>query len=340
MSVTIRDVALKAGVSTSTVSKVLNHWTTISPETSSHVLDVIKELDYTPNTRAVSFAKGATNTIIFLTDLSREESYANPHMFDIMCGSENSLFSQGYRMIVDSIPAEMRPDEYLRSVISSGIADGMIIHGSAFHASMEKVLMETSFPHILIGFPGNKSRLSWVDADNSLAGQIAAKHLLDCGYTKIAFIGGKKSDTISVKRLNGFEGWMYDFGYKIPDTYVKYTSSSLADASAAANELLSLDTPPEAIICESNMIAIGLIKALEKDKINVPKDLAFLTFDIYPYTKIMEPEPTVVNIDVYDLGIQAAISLVRKITNPSLLVQTYTTLPVIRQGRSTRNVAH
>lgn len=335
MSVTIRDVAMKAGVSTSTVSKVLNNWTTISPETSERVKKVIRELDYTPNTRAVSFAKGATNTIIFLTDLSREESYSNPHMFDILCGSENSLSSQGYRTLVAHVPNNVKPDEYLRSIISSGISDGIIIHGSAFHPSMEKVLIETTFPHVVIGFPGARSRLCWVDADNSLAGQIAAKHLLDCGYTKIAFIGGKKSDTISLKRLNGFEGWMYDFGYDVPKSYIKYTDSSLSAASSATTDLLSLNDPPEAVICESNMIAIGLIKRLELMKCSVPGKLAFLTFDIYPYTKIMEPAPTVVNIDVYDLGIQAALSIVRKIKNPSLLVQTYTTLPVIRQGMST-----
>ncbi len=335
MSITIKDVAQKAGVSTSTVSKVLNHWKSISPETSKHVMDTIKELNYTPNTRAVNFAKGATNTIIFLADLSKEVAYSNPHMFDILCGLENHLSDNGYKTVVSNIPTNNTPSDYLEEIISSGVADGVVIHGSAFNSSMEKILAKTDFPHIIIGYPGNKSRLCWVDADNSLAGQIAAKHLIECGYSKISFIGGKKTDLISLKRLNGFESWMYDYGYHIPDSYIKYTDSSINNILIAVNELISLENPPEVIICESNMIAIGVIKALEEKGIRIPEDIAFLTFDIYPYTRIMKPAPTVINIDVYDLGIQAAISILRKISCPSLQVQTYTTLPVIMQGDST-----
>ena len=86
MAITISDVASEAGVSKSTVSKVLNNWSTISPETTARVQEAIKKLHYIPNARAVSFAKQTTQNIVYLTDLAQNSAYENPHMFDIMCG--------------------------------------------------------------------------------------------------------------------------------------------------------------------------------------------------------------------------------------------------------------
>ena len=87
MAITISDVANEAGVSKSTVSKVLNHWTTISPETVARVQAAIDKLHYVPNARAVSFARQAAKNIVYLTDLGQGTAYQNPHMFDIMSGT-------------------------------------------------------------------------------------------------------------------------------------------------------------------------------------------------------------------------------------------------------------
>ena len=105
MSVTINDVANEAGVSKSTVSKVLNHWTTISPATVEKVHAAIEKLHYTPNSRAVSFAKGATSNIVYLTNLEKDTAYRNPHMFDIMCGVHHTLSENNYSLtLVNAIP--------------------------------------------------------------------------------------------------------------------------------------------------------------------------------------------------------------------------------------------
>ena len=100
MSVTINDVANEAGVSKSTVSKVLNHWTTISPATVEKVHAAIEKLHYTPNSRAVSFAKGATSNIVYLTNLEKDTAYQNPHMFDIMCGVHHTLSENNYSLVL------------------------------------------------------------------------------------------------------------------------------------------------------------------------------------------------------------------------------------------------
>ena len=335
MAATIRDVAKEAGVSTSTVSKVLNNWSTISPQTVSRVHAAIEKLHYTPNARAVSFAKGAASNIIFLSGLKKGEAYSNPHMFDILCGVQNELAKQGYSLMVTDIPGDATSSDYLSGLISSRVADGILIHGSVNIPGMVKTLQETNFPHIYIGNPGPNSLLSWIDTNNGLAGQFAAQHMLRCHYEKVAFIAESRENRISMQRLNGFLGGMYDYGYRIPDAYIRHTDSTREDAYLQTSQVLSLPEPPRAVICENSFLALGTVKAIQESGLKIPGEIAFLTFDSYPYATLIEPAPTIIDIDVYDLGVQAAVMLLRKLQNPSLLVQSYTTLPVLKQGKTT-----
>ena len=138
MAVTISDVAKEAGVSTSTVSKVLNNWSSISPATCERVHEAIKKLHYTPNARAVSFAKGASHNILFLSSLKKEEAYRNPHMFDILCGVRRTLAEHGYTLMLTDFPDTAEPQEYLTGLIGKGLADGILIHGSCLQAAYGK----------------------------------------------------------------------------------------------------------------------------------------------------------------------------------------------------------
>lgn len=332
MSITIRDVAREAGVSTSTVSKVLNNWTTISPETACRVQDAIKKLNYVPNARAVSFASRSTHNIIFLASLSKDSAFQNPHMFEILCGARQELAKAGYTLMIQDIPSGEDPNIFLSGLVSQKLADGILLHGSAYLPSMAQVLVDKQFPHILIGHPERDSRICWIDTNNGMAGEYSAFYLIEKGYTRTAFIGGHREDSISAQRLNGFLGGMQDYGYTIPEDYICYTDSSKEGGEKAMQHLLRLAPPPRAVVCENNTLAVGAMQAISQQGLNVPTQIALLTFDKYPYSQIITPAPTIVDIDVYDLGIQAAVMLLRKIENPSLLIQSYTTLPVLTEG--------
>ena len=118
MSVTINDVANEAGVSKSTVSKVLNHWSTISPATVAKVNAAIEKLHYTPNSRAVSFARQTTQNIVYLTNLAKDSAYQNPHMFDIMCGVYRELAMQNYTLTLVDISDESYSGEKTEKVMN------------------------------------------------------------------------------------------------------------------------------------------------------------------------------------------------------------------------------
>lgn len=154
------------------------------------------------------------------------------------------------------------------------------------------------------------------------------------------FIGGQRSDAISNQRLKGFTRKMLNQKIHVPKERIIYTDSTRKGAYKAIMKLFNPDstskkTVPEAIVCENNFIALGVVKALKELNYSIPDDIAFLTFDRYPYSDIIDPKPTVIDINVFDIGLQAGNMMIRKLDNPDLLVQSFTTLPVVIKGDST-----
>lgn len=335
MSITITDVANEAGVSKSTVSKVINNWSSISPETTAKVHAAIEKLHYIPNSRAVSFAKQTTQNIVYLTNLSKEAAYKNPHMFDIMCGVYHELAGKDYTLTLVDTSEESYPGESALKEINRRSADGLIIHGSAITEELAEKLISENIPHIIIGHPTFEERLCWIDTNHSLAGEYAAKHMADCGYTDVMFIGGRKSDDISNQRLKGFKKGMNNQKIPVMQRRIVYTNSTRQGAYEATLQRLQENPIPHAIVCQNNTLALGVMKALQELSITVPDDTAILTFDKYPYSSVIDPVLTVIDIDVYDMGVQAGCMMIRKLENPNLLIQSFTTLPAVIQGEST-----
>lgn len=337
MGVTIRDVAKKAGVSVSTVSKVMNHWKTISEETTKRVEAAAAELKYTPNARAVNFARGNTRNIIYLTELKKGEAYSNPHMFDIMCGVFTELARNGYTMSLMDISDEAHPKETIRDIIDQKSADGIVIHGSVINQATADLIIDRSFPHLVIGHPDFDNRLCWVDTNHELAGEHAGEYILKHDAFPTFFIGGRKNEFISHEREKGFRSFLLRHKHRVTSDHVVYTSSTWQEGYEAAMKILSYDSSdasaaggnqiPGSIVCENNTIAVGVSRAIKELGLSVPEDVAFLTFDVYPYSTILDPKPEVVEINVYDMGVQAGSMICRKIDNPGLMIQSYITLP-------------
>ncbi len=262
-------------------------------------------------------------------------------MFDIMCGVYSQLAKWGYTLSLVDTSEDTYPCESVSRVISQKCADALIVHGSAItKQETADLILSSGFPHIIIGHPGFDSALCWIDTNHGLAGQYAAMHLINCDYTKAAFIGGRKTDVISNQRLKGFIGKMRDYGIRIAPECIGYTDSGTLESYQAAEKMLQLPPSkrPLAIVCENSCIAVGVSRAIHDCGLKVPDEIAFLTFDSFPYSGIIDPPPTIVDIDVYDMGAQAGDIILRKLKNPSLLVQSYTTLPMILQGKTTHPI--
>ena len=332
MSVTIKDVAREAGVSISTVSKILNSVPGISEATTRRVEEVMARLDYAPNSRAASLARKSARCIAFVARLDEYEPYKNPHLFDIMCGVQEALYSKGYGfLLLDSLRADVE------KMMLSRAFDGVIVHGGALSKAMHQLLVNRKFPHIVIGHPSD-TRINWVDTDNALGGRIAVEHLSGCGCRDVAFIGALETDDISNERLVGFCAAAEENGCEYRESWIKHTDGTLQSGRAAALELLTAPDRPDAVVCSSNLLAFAFAEAAHELGVSIPDGVQLITFDRYPYSPLIVPEPTLVQIDVRDMGRVAAKQLLQELKKPELRVQSFTTLPSLIVGKSTREI--
>ena len=175
MGATIKDVAKLAGTSTATVSKVMNGSYSISQETADKVRKAMEELDYHPNLRAKNFARQSARTIIFVAELGKGTGFANPQMFEILCGLEEVLAQKDYTLVVRNIAAGDCA-EFIRNAADTKQADGFVIHASVISQALDELLFTHEIPHIVIGNPNFNSHFCWLDIDNRLAGELADLH--------------------------------------------------------------------------------------------------------------------------------------------------------------------
>lgn len=335
MSITIKDVAKMAGVSFSTVSKVINRSPTISPTTIERVNAAIKELDYHPNITARNFAKKSTRNIAFIMKIEKNVAFTMPHLFEIMCGLQQALAKKNYTLTILSTDSEESEIELLKKIATERSADGIVLHGSVVTRGVAALMKKLGFPHLAIGKLAFESTISWVDTNNMLSGEIAANFLFKRGYKRPAFIGGSEEDFITGHRLRGVQSAAEGAGSPIPECYIKLGDSTKERSAALMDELLGEDERPDSVVCSNNSIAIGAVKSIKARGLAIPVDIAVISFDDYPFSRMIEPMLTVVDIDMFDMGLQVGVSILRMIKNPSLQMQSYTTIPVILEREST-----
>lgn len=334
MGVTIKDVAKAAGVSISTVSKVINGHYSISEETQERVQQVIQELNYYPSASAQSFAKGATRTVTVLTDLGPNITFSNPHMFEIIAGMEETLRARNYRLVLcgsqSSTACEMAEE-----FISRRSADALAVHVSIMTHQLAALLVRTHFPHIVLGKPTFDSQVCWIDINNISSGIIAAAHLSQEGYRRIAFLGGREHDQNSTHRMEGIRQGLENVGLCLEDQFIWLGDSTPAEGLRMAKKLLNSKPMPDAVVCANNYIALGCVSAIRERGLEMPKQIAVMTFDDHPFSQIMDPPLTVVDIDVRGMGRQAGKFLLEIIRHPNTQVQTYVTTSNLMVRQST-----
>ena len=335
MKVTMRDVAAAAGVSLSTVSKVVNNHYSISTETAEHVRKVMQEMNYYPNARAQSFARGTTKTVILLAGMEANTAFRNPHMFEIVAGLEESLRKRGYRLVLQGTDAT-EACGIAEDIISRQSADAIAIHVGIMSHPLSALLTKTQFPHIVLGMPNFDSQVCWIDNNNTYSGSMAATFLISKGYKRMAFVGGQYYDLGSTHRLEGVKQGLKNVNSVLLDQYIWLGESTRADGYRMTCNMLEQNPHPDAIICANNYIALGCVDALKDKGIRIPEDMGVVTFDDYPFSQIIEPQLTVVDINVRSMGSQAAKHLVDIIRHPNMQIQTYVTTSNVIERESTK----
>ena len=334
MSVSIKDVANKAGVSISTVSKALNDKSSVSSSTIERIKQTAEEMGYVPNSRARVFATKETKQIVFVADIPKDTAFYNPHIFEIIMGLQHSVSKSGYSLIVESVEKK-EALEYISNLYKKNMADALVVHASIITKRLESLIVKSNLPHLIIGQPDYQSTLSWIDTDNTLSGAIAIRHLLKKDYYPVAFVGGKADDMISLHRFEGAERELKQNNLSFEEQYVLSTSSTIVSGMNAAKKILKMEKPPRSVLCANSVIAFGMMQELRNQNVRVPKDIAVMTFDRYPFSDFTEPRVTSVDMNMYEIGEEAGSILIKNLSHPNLRIQTFTSEPCIFEREST-----
>ena len=295
----MKDVARLAGVSTSTVSAVVNQNVPVSPERKERVLRAMAALHYQPDEIARSLKKGRTKAIGGVVP-----DITNAFYPEVVRGVEEAAFARGYAVFLcDSQEDASRENDHLLALFSRRV-DGVLLACCNDSIAYETTL-ELHVPCVFMDrLPASKAE-GTVSTDNVEAGSMAARHLLDLGHQRIAMIVGRLSLSPHRDRLEGFRKAMQEANLPIRDEYLVQGDVQIESGVDAARQLLRLEARPSAVIASNSKLLLGLLQAFDEEKVKVPQQISVVGFDDYAWNKYLSPSITTVAQPTFEMGRQA-----------------------------------
>lgn len=312
----IKDVAKAAGVSTSTVSRIINDNPAISTETRERVLKVMKELNYVPNSMARALSNQRAFTVTLAINADDVKSFNNPFFYEVMHGIETVVYQKDLCLIIANMQTIIRKESILSWLINGKRTQGIILPSSLVTEKMIRELNKHRFPFVVFGEPDTLEPMNWVDVNNRQGGLQAVDHLVRQGYKRIAFISGSRKEVFNRNRYKGYQDGLERLGLSYREEYVVEGGSAKADGINMMNALLQLKESPDAVICSDNILSLGVLKAVQAAGLSVPGDIGVVSFDNFPVADLADPPLTTVDVDVFELGVQTAHMLFKLIENP------------------------
>ena len=320
---TMRDIAILAGVSTATVSHVVNGTKKLSPETTERVLMAIQEANYTPNTLAKSLRSGQTHTIGVLVEDIRGLPVAG-----IVSGINETLSKSGYRMILHDLHLlEKLYNQYEQiasyrhrnnngvALLKSSNVDGIIYVG--MHDRHLDYLFDPMDTPLVFAYSHGTNQDTYVTYSNQDSASDMTRYLLARGHTRIAVIAGHPHSYPTARRMHGIRMALQKEGLAIPEEYVRYGNWEYESGITETRALIALDPRPTAIFAMNDLMAAGCIHALNEEGLTVPRDMAVVGFDNREISRYLQPPLTTIQLPTTEIGTAAALHIMEKINNPS-----------------------
>jgi LacI family transcriptional regulator len=309
--VTIKDIARELGISPSTVSRALKDHPDISSETKKAVNELADRLNYQPNIVALSLRQKKTNTIgVIIPEI------VNTFFSTVISGIEDVAYEGGYNVILaQSNESYQREVTDMKALFNSRV-DGMLLSLSRETTNFDHIesIISKGVPIVLYDRFYSNPNLSKVIVDDYVGAKEAVLHLIDQGCKRIAHLEGAPNLIISKDRLRGYQDALSESHLEIRETYtVVCPNNSFEEGQRAAQKLLSLSTPPDAIFASNDPMAMGAIMAIKEKGLSIPDDVAVVGFSNYFFAQITDPSLTSVDQPGFEMGQEAARLLIRQI---------------------------
>jgi LacI family transcriptional regulator len=335
--VTLQDVAREAGVSKVTAARVLGSYGTASPRAKEKVLTAARALGYQPNELARSMTTGRSRTIgVIVGDIE------NPYFGRAVRGISEVATAAGFDVILANSGEDVGKEQAAVRVLLGKRVDGLIVTPASMSETQHLESVQSSGrPLVLLdrAVPGLK--VDSVVTDDRAAAKAATQTLIDAGHRRIAYITATNSDnpiyrgphqislTTVMDRIEGFLAAASEAGIETPEQYIRLAATRLGSSGKIIADLLSLPHRPTAILASDNVVGLEIFKAIRALGMSIPDDLSLIAFHDADWTSVTTPPITVISQPVYNLGIESAQILIKRIngaTEPPKRLALATTL--------------
>ncbi|MDB5053035.1 MAG: transcriptional regulator, LacI family protein [Bacilli bacterium] len=311
MTVTIKDVAKKAGVSPSTVSRVLSNNPRISRKTSRIVKEIMDEMGYHTNVMARSLVSNKTFTIGMILPRPAEELFQNHFFAEIIRGITTQASRNGFDVLMTTGNTEQDEIQAVTRLSKGRRVDGIILLQSRKNDPLITFLQKEKFPFVLIGHYAEDEQVHCVDNDNIQAAYDATLHLISQGHERIGFVSGPPYLTVSQDRLTGYQKALVDHGLRMQPEWIVEGEFLQESGYRAMSFFMSLHERPTALVVIDDIVTFGILRGLNELGYSVPDDLSLISFNNISLAELSSPPLSSIDIGIYQLGYMASQMLIR-----------------------------
>lgn len=305
MKITIKEVAKLAGVSPSTVSRVISDSPRISNDTKKIVREAMKKLGYHPNAIARSLVNKSTKTIGIVMPQSVEKALLNPFFPQALSGITSAAHEKGYCVLLSTGNDERDQLKSIRNIIMSGRVDGVLLMYSSIDNAILNGIRELGTPVVIIGKPLEYSDILYVDNDNVDASYKITEQLIKKGHKKIAFLSGLFRFIVSLDRLEGYRSALINNNIEFNGKYIAQSEYLQQGGYDHMKKFLKLSEKPTAVVVTDDIMAFGVMDAIKEEGLEIPEDIEIVSFNNVPLSEFSTPKLTSIDINSYSLGYEA-----------------------------------
>jgi len=309
---TIKEIAKLAGVSRSTVSRVINNDPNVRESTRTRIQAIIDQVGYQPNPVARSLISGRTHVLGLVIPMSYSSLYTDPFFSLLAQGISSTCTANNYTMMLWLV----EPDYEKRAntnILNNRLIDGMIVASNMIDDPLLDGLIERKMPLVQIG-RNKRQEVSSVDADNVHGAVMAVRHLVKSGCGRLGTVTGHMDLYSSRDRLVGFKRGLHEKNLPIHEDRIAFGDFTELGGYLQTKTLLS-NADFDGLFIASDMMAFGALRALQEARLRVPEDVALVSFDDIPAAARHQPPLTTVRQPIHQMGAIAAQTLIDQLDN-------------------------
>jgi LacI family transcriptional regulator len=310
---TLEEIAKKAGVSRSTVSRVINEKPNVRAEVRRRVLEIVEEADYQPNFAARSLASQRSHVIGLVFPRTVHTLFTDPYFPRLTQGIAQACNQFDYTLALFMLDTHEEERRLFPRISRQGLLDGIVVQVGQMEDELIARLSETDMPLVVAGRPVGIPEVSFVDVDNVAGSYNAVSHLIRLGFKRIGTITGPLSTTTGLDRRQGYQDAMHARWLAQDEQLIVEGDFTETSGYFAAQRLLEHE--PDALFVASDAMALGALRAIRDANLSVPQDIAMVSFDDLPPATTADPPLTTVRQPIRRMGIKLVETLLDIIEN-------------------------